>query len=101
MHNAGLMMSFLLSTLLIIGLIYGGLVAGLYAFQRSLMYHPDQTIATPQTFGVPEMSAERILTVDGFALHSWWRAPTGPDAPVLVYFHGNAGHLGDRGGEGS
>lgn len=72
------------------------LVVGLYAFQRNLMYHPDPTVATPQTFGVPEMKAERLPTPEGFPLLAWWRPPASDDAPVLLYLHGNAGHLGDR-----
>ena len=72
------------------------LVGGLYAFQRNLMYHPDQTIATPQTFGAPDMTVERLPTPDGFPLLAWWKPPRTPDAPVMLYLHGNAGHLGDR-----
>ncbi len=75
---------------------YGLLVGGLYLFQRKLMYHPDQTVATPQSFGLPEMSAERIPTPDGFPLLAWWKAPQHTNAPVLLYLHGNAGHLGER-----
>lgn len=72
------------------------LVGALFAFQRNLMYHPNQTIATPQSFGVPEMTAERLQTPDGYPLHSWWKPPAASDGPVLLYLHGNAGHLGDR-----
>lgn len=83
----------------VIGIVLAGyllLVGALYAFQRNLMYHPDQTIATPTTFGVEEMSAERLPTPDGLPLLSWWKPPPSDDAPVLLYLHGNAGHLGDR-----
>lgn len=90
------MLTFLPYLLGILVALYLLLVGALYAFQRNLMYHPDQTVATPQSFGVPEMSAERLPTPDGFPLLSWWRPPAGPDAPVLLYLHGNAGHLGDR-----
>ena len=72
------------------------LVGALFAFQRNLMYHPDQTVATPHTFGAPDMSAERLPTSDGFPLLAWWKPPQNPDAPVMLYLHGNAGHLGDR-----
>lgn len=82
-----------------LGILLAGyllVVGGLYVFQRNLMYHPNQTIATPQSFGVPEMRAERLPTPDGFPLLAWWRPPATVDAPVLLYLHGNAGHLGDR-----
>lgn len=34
---------------------------------------------------------------DGVALHGWWATPRdAPAAPLLLYFHGNAGNLSDR-----
>src|SRR5205085_10344718 len=42
--------------------------------------------------GVREVT---LTTADGLSLLSWyWPPPDG--APVLVYFHGNGGHLGYR-----
>lgn len=82
-----------------LGIVLAGylvLVGALYAFQRNLLYHPDQTIATPQTFGAPDMTAVRVKTPEGYPLLAWWKPPVTPDAPVLLYLHGNAGHLGDR-----
>ncbi len=75
---------------------YGGFVAVLYAAQRNLLYHPDQTIPDAADYGVAEMAAIRIPTADGYKLLAWWRPPRGQDSPVLVYFHGNAGHIGER-----
>lgn len=75
--------------------IYALVIALLYVMQRSLMYHPDQTIPDPALYGVPEMTALRIPTDDGLELLAWWRAPRG-SAPVLLVQHGNAGHIGDR-----
>ncbi len=75
---------------------YALLVLALTVFQRNLMYHPDRTVPTPASYGVPEMALERLETPDGHPLLAWWRAPASPDAPVLLYLHGNAGHLGDR-----
>ena len=37
-----------------------------------------------------------IRSLDGLRLLAWHRAPPSPQAPVLVYFHGNAGHIGHR-----
>lgn len=33
---------------------------------------------------------------DGVRLHAWWFRATDPQAPVLIWFHGNAGNLTDR-----
>lgn len=34
-------------------------------------------------------------TRDGVRIHGWW-VPARPDAPVLLFCHGNAGNIGDR-----
>ena len=76
--------------------IYVAIIALLYVIQRSLLYHPDQTVPDPAAFGVPEMSALRIPAADGLELLAWWRAPRDVSSPTLLVFHGNAGHIGDR-----
>ena len=73
------------------------LLGGVYFLQRRMMYFPDRTPPHPAEFGVPEMTPVRITTEDGLALVSWYRPPPNDSAAVLVYFHGNAGHIGDRG----
>ena len=77
-------------------IVYAAVIALLYVIQRSLLYHPDQTIPDPAASGVPEMTALRLPTKDGLALLAWWRAPHEPSSPVLLVIHGNAGHIGDR-----
>jgi fermentation-respiration switch protein FrsA (DUF1100 family) len=76
--------------------VYALLIALLFFTQRSLLYHPDQTIPDPAAYGVPEMTAVRVPTDDGFELLAWWRAPRDAGRPVLAVFHGNAGHIGGR-----
>ena len=75
---------------------YLGLLALLYAAQRSLLYHPTKVAPDPIRFGVPEMQTVRVSTTDGLKLHCWWRPPAREDRATIVYFHGNAGHIGDR-----
>ena len=76
--------------------IYALVIAMLYVVQRTLLYHPDQTIPDPVASGVPEMTALRLPTTEGLELLAWWRAPRDGNAPVLMVLHGNAGHIGDR-----
>jgi fermentation-respiration switch protein FrsA (DUF1100 family) len=68
----------------------------MFLFQRSLIYHPDSSIIEPAQMGVPEMTVVQVLTDDGLALRAWWHPPRAPRARTLVYFHGNAGHIGYR-----
>ncbi len=75
---------------------YAMLVLLLFVAQRSMMYHPDQTVPDPVRWGAPRMEGVRLTTDDGLKVYAWWRAPADATKPILLYFHGNAGHLGDR-----
>lgn len=75
---------------------YGVLVGGMYLGQRRLMYMPHADVPSPAQAGVPEMRPVTLETADGLALLAWYRPAPGARRPVLVYFHGNAGHLGFR-----
>jgi fermentation-respiration switch protein FrsA (DUF1100 family) len=87
-------MRYLKSALLAAVLLYAAGVTALWAFQRSLMYHPDAAprVAPSQyemLVGVEEVS---FTTADGLALAAWYaRAPAGQ--PTVVMFHGNGGSL--------
>jgi len=77
--------------------VYLAIVIGMFVFQRRLVFAPDRALPDPETSDVPEMSLARYLSGDDLSLTSWIKLPTSAGAPVLVYFHGNAGHIGDRG----
>jgi fermentation-respiration switch protein FrsA (DUF1100 family) len=73
--------------------LFGGI---LFGCQRSLLYHPNQIVPDPADFELKGVTVERI-DVDGqHKLLAWWHNPESTDEPVIVYFHGNAGHLGHR-----
>ncbi len=75
---------------------YGAMLGGVFAGQRHLMYFPDSHRPTPEESGVGEMTEVTLRTDDGLALLAWHRPPTDARHPTLVYFHGNAGHIGMR-----
>ena len=78
---------------------YLAVIAGLYFCQRQLLYHPDRTrphFGTLARLGVREVA---VPTADGLALLAWYLpAPGAPpgERPVIIYFHGNGGHIGYR-----
>ena len=76
---------------------YGTLLALLMLGQRRLIYHPDPTVPEPARAGVPDVEPVSLATRDGLQLLAWHKAPRDGLLPTLVYFHGNAGHLGCRG----
>ncbi len=77
--------------------LYGLLVGGMYIGQRHLMYFPDHSVPDPATYGVPEMTALRVPVGDGVKILAWWHPPADEARPVVIYFHGNADHIGNRG----
>jgi len=83
--------------LLIVLALYGGLLALMYVFQRSLLYFPDPKRTAPAAAGLPQAEEVWLTTVDGEKLVAWHVAPRG-DKPVVLYFHGNAGALDLRAG---
>lgn len=75
---------------------YASLVVVITIFQRSLLYHPDRNLSSPQSYGLPEtMKPVMLSTDDGITVTSWYQ-PAEEGKPTIVYFHGNAGHMGDR-----
>lgn len=76
-----------------------GLLLGVYAFclvymtiaQRDFLYFPDKNAIVSH-----EMAARHgavffpVSTADGISLSGYYWAPPSPEAPVIVFFHGNA-----------
>ncbi|MCZ6524750.1 MAG: alpha/beta hydrolase [Alphaproteobacteria bacterium] len=81
--------------------VYALLVAAMYLFQRAVMYFPNRASPRLNFAGLDDMEEVRLDTADGLSLLSWYKpaataTATGGGA-TLVYFHGNAGNIGDRG----
>ena len=68
----------------------------IFFFQRRLMYFPNLERPKPNVSGVPEMKEISLHTKDKLTLLAWYRPPTKKEKPTLIYFHGNAGHIGMR-----
>lgn len=75
--------------------IFGGLVALLYATQRSLMYFPEVNRTSPKDAGFASAEEVMLDTADGERLIVW-HVPPQDNRPVIVYFHGNGGALQHR-----
>jgi hypothetical protein len=76
-------------------LAYGGVLALMYVFQRSLMYFPDRSRTPPAAAGLPQAQEVILKSADGESLIAWYVAPQG-DKPLIIYFHGNGGALNLR-----
>lgn len=69
---------------------YLSLVIIIYIFQRSLQYFPYGSASTPLGF-----KSIKIYTEDNVELLVWQKIPKNYKK-IIVYFHGNAGNIGDR-----
>jgi fermentation-respiration switch protein FrsA (DUF1100 family) len=88
----------ILKTIVIVAVIgYGGLLALMYFFQRSLMYFPDPARTPPAQAGLPRAEEISLNSGDGETLVAW-HVPPRDDKPVVLYFHGNGGALKLRAG---
>ena len=74
---------------------YATATFGMYVFQRKLQYHPENKSLTPESVGIVGASIEALTTVDGEKI-ILWHAPAKTGMPTILYFHGNAGEMGDR-----
>lgn len=90
----------MISSVVILTTVYVSLVGFMYLAQRSFQYFPQHSARTgfevPAKFELDGFAAASIETDDGETLAAWLALPPRPDAPLILYMHGNAGTLGDR-----
>lgn len=89
--------SMMLKFFLIPFLIYLGILSVLYLNQRWFIYFPSSLQMSPSQAGVPEMQIVTLQTEDGLNLQAWYRESKAPNIPTIIFFHGNAGSIGNRG----
>lgn len=89
------MSGFSMSLAVAIG-VYLFMAAAMFGCQRSFMYFPQHDLPDVSTAGVPGLEAVKLDSEPGLELVHWYRPPKGPEGPVVVIFHGNAGHIGHR-----
>jgi len=75
--------------------VYAIATLGMYMFQRKLQYHTENKGLTPEGVGIIGASVEALTTADGEKILLWY-APARAGMPTILYFHGNAGEIGDR-----
>lgn len=81
-------------------LIFGYLLimAVVYFGQRYLQYSPNRNApGAPGDNDVPQMKEIRVRTEDGLDLLAWFVPPKKKDGKIIIFYHGNAGHIGHRG----
>ncbi|MDB5318109.1 MAG: hypothetical protein JWO26_2721 [Rhodospirillales bacterium] len=71
-------------------------VGAVWMLQDRFIYVPD--VSAPQLVGaeLERVTAGAVTTEDGLRLLTWSMPPLRPDAPMVLYLHGNGGNLADR-----
>jgi fermentation-respiration switch protein FrsA (DUF1100 family) len=82
--------------ILTLALVYCVFIGSLALMQKHLMYFPDPTRFNPQAWALKELEPIDATTEDGLKITSWYRPAQAPDKLTIVFFQGNAGHLGYR-----
>lgn len=89
-------MSGITSTLAVAFGLYLLLALLMFGCQRSFLYFPDKSSPDLGDAGVAGLEAVRLESEAGLEIRHWYRPAVADDGPVLVVFHGNAGHIGHR-----
>ena len=87
--------NFFLKVIFGIVIIYLLVLAFLFIFQRSLMYHPDENNYSGDKLEV-DIQKVRIKTKDNIELLGWFHNKNLKDYKTILYLHGNAGKLENR-----
>lgn len=77
-------------------LVYVVFILSLGMMQKYFLYHPDPTRFVPSAWALKEMEPIDAKTEDGLIITSWYRPAQAKDKFTVVFFQGNAGHLGLR-----
>ncbi len=75
---------------------YLGVIAYIGLSQRSLMYFPDKAVKELNEYNLGATQETMLTTKDGVKIHTWYHLPSKQGMPMVIYLHGNSGHLGKR-----
>jgi uncharacterized protein len=88
------------TVLIVIVLVAAGLycsAVGILVWQqRRFLYVPDTNPPDISVASIPNAHTVTIHTADGLDLLAWQVAPADDAQPVVLYLHGNGGHIGNR-----
>ncbi len=94
--NKGHFVRRIVGWVLTLALVYGVFCLALGAMQKRLMYFPDPLNFVPSEWALKELQPLEVKTEDGLTLKSWYSPAKERDKFTIVFFQGNAGHLGYR-----
>ena len=76
--------------------LYCLIVAVIFLLQRQMLFRPDHTPPDQGRSGIAGVRRMTVTTADGLELLAWYMPPEREGSRVVLYLHGNAGHIGHR-----
>ena len=81
--------------LLYIVLFTALVMAFVYFYQRNMIYFPTKGPLKRELFDANDFENVQLKTADQLSLTAWYKKAA-KGFPTIIYFHGNAGHIGYR-----
>ena len=86
----------MIKQLLLYIVLFAALVmAFVYFYQRNMIYFPTKGPLKRELFDANDFENVRLKTADQLSLTAWYKKAA-EGFPTIIYFHGNAGHIGYR-----
>ena len=87
--------SLLLAAAAALAVLYAVVITALFLLQRQILFRPAQDRPDAALAGLAGLEEVAVPTADGLRLLAWFLPPRG-EGPVLLFLHGNGGHIGHR-----
>jgi len=79
----------------VLGLAYAGTIIVLYLLQSKMLYFPQREIEMTPGDAALVYEDVTLQSSDGVKIAGWY-VPAGPQSPVVLFCHGNAGNISHR-----
>jgi uncharacterized protein len=90
----------LITVLGLLCLGYLSILVYLYLYQRRLLYLPNTTLLSATDYHLSGIENIVLTALDETKITCWYYPTTsGNQHKIILYFHGNKGHIGDRAGK--
>lgn len=93
-----LLLRLVLSACLVVAVVYVMAAGYMYFNQRSFLFVMSGELSTPESHGLEGVLVETVQMADGTDVTVWRAEASDPDAPTVLYLHGNSGNMSGRWG---
>lgn len=88
-------MDIILYSILTFEIGYIAILVYMYLWQRRILFKPERDLLHPSQYGFDGVEDVVLMTEDNMQLGCWYIAPPKENGLMMLYLHGNTGHMGD------